>query len=600
MSIARNLVDLYILASGVSKVSSAAIGQQSAALCQHIKTSSLLNPTPIIHTSTEKESSVEQPQQSHVHPAEEEMQTVIQPDIQAEINMNNTEITPALHMTQALQFDSTEDRKVEIATEPIIEKDIVFDSISKMNTQAKPLTNETVSIPEVAWEDRKSMKESRIPTSRLGRLWNYGSLATSMGVGAINESIKRATGLSQNNSGSVMLSESNVNTLVEKLSRMRGAALKMGQMLSIQGIQASGETSALPPQLEQVLLRVHDSANYMPRKQMEKVMIDELGSDWQSLFKEFDPVPIAAASIGQVHAATLAFNNQPVVIKVQYPGVAESIDNDLTNLKALITFSKLLPPGLYLDNTIKVTKEELAWECDYIREANNAIKFKKLLEGDDRYKVPGVVKDLCTPRVLVSERLRGKVLSKAVDESQELRNQLGEHLLRLCLREVFSFRFMQTDPNWSNFFYNKDQVELLDFGACREFPEEFLQKYGRILVSAAHNNREDVWNYSKNLNFVTGYETEVMRNAHIDSVMVLGEPFRDTAPDCFDFGVQTITQRVRNTIPVMLRHRLTPPPDETYGLHKKLSGAFLLCTKLRSQFDTKAVWREEVERHFTM
>lgn len=397
-----------------------------------------------------------------------------------------------------------------------------------------------------------------------------------------------------------MLSEGNVNRLVDKLSRMRGAALKMGQMLSIQGIQAAGDKTGLPPQLEQILLRVHDSANYMPRKQMEKVMAKELGGDWQTNFKDFDPIPIAAASIGQVHAATLASTNEPVVIKIQYPGVAESIDSDLSNLKALVTFSNLLPRGLYLDNTIKVTKEELAWECDYVREANNAIKFKELLAGDDRYKVPSVVKDLCTTRVLVSERLQGRVLSKAVEEPQAIRNELGEHLLRLCLREVFSFRFMQTDPNWSNFFYNKSQIELLDFGACREFPKEFLQIYGRILVSAANNDREGVWNYSKQLGFVTGYETEVMRNAHIDSVMVLGEPFRATAPDNYDFLSQTITQRVRETIPVMLRHRLTPPPDETYGLHKKLSGAFLLCTKLGSRFDTKAVWKEEVQDKFKM
>lgn len=89
-----------------------------------------------------------------------------------------------------------------------------------------------------------------------------------------------------------------------------------------------------------------------------------------------------------------------------------------------------------------------------------------------------------------------------------------------------------------------------------------------------------------------------MKEAHIDSVMVLGEPFRSDAPEMYDFSTQTVTARVRDTIPVMLRHRLTPPPDETYGLHKKLSGAFLLCTKLSSAFDTKRVWKEEVLDHF--
>ncbi|KAG2177998.1 hypothetical protein INT43_003251 [Umbelopsis isabellina] len=402
-----------------------------------------------------------------------------------------------------------------------------------------------------------------------------------------------------------MLSEKNIDRLVEKLSRMRGAALKMGQMLSIQGIQAANSgQSMLPPQLEQVLLRVHDSANYMPEWQMEQVMKEQLGSEWKSHFSSFDPVPIAAASIGQVHAATLASNGMALAIKIQYPGIVESIDSDLNNLKTLVTFSNLLPKGLYLDNTIRVTKQELAWECDYLREAGNATRFKELLSGDERFKVPAVVKELSTRMVLVSERLTGQVLSKAPTESQEMKNKLGESLLRLCLREVFSFRFMQTDPNWSNFFYNKKtgQIELLDFGACREYSSDFLNKYGKILVSAARGDRDGVWEHSKALNFVTGYETpvvwQIMKEAHIDSVMVLGEPFRQDAPDLYDFSTQTVTARVRDTIPVMLQHRLTPPPDETYGLHKKLSGAFLLCTKLQSKFDTKRVWREEVMSHF--
>lgn len=151
-------------------------------------------------------------------------------------------------------------------------------------------------------------------------------------------------------------------------------------------------------------------------------MTKELGSDWQSQFSSFDPVPIAAASIGQVHAASL--NGKEVVVKIQYPGVADAIDSDLNNLKAIVTFSNLLPRGLYLDNTIKVAKEELAWECDYIREANNTIRYGELLAGDERYKVPQVYKDMCTPRVLVLERLQGRVLSKATEESQELRNKV--------------------------------------------------------------------------------------------------------------------------------------------------------------------------------
>lgn len=154
-------------------------------------------------------------------------------------------------------------------------------------------------------------------------------------------------------------------------------------------------------------------------------MEQELGKDWQSHFSDFDPVPIAAASIGQVHAATLASTGEQVVIKIQYPGVAEAIDSDLNNLKAIVTFSNLLPRGMYLDNTIKVAKEELAWECDYVREASNTVRYGDLLANDDRYKVPKVIKELCSQKVLVMERLKGRVLSKAVEESQDMRNKVS-------------------------------------------------------------------------------------------------------------------------------------------------------------------------------
>ncbi|KAI8988375.1 ABC1 family-domain-containing protein [Mycotypha africana] len=625
MSITRGLLDLYVLATSASKVGTCIVSSQTSAICHHVKTSSVFSPT----TYKEHMENSEQVQRSPVPAIQKEINNNIdKPIITEKPTVDTSEPFNESSVSKAAVLPTPEPLSQNFASSEVIPatvpedvpqklKNEISDSsvkASKLNviSESKPIPipalEQAATITEnkdsvIEEQQRRVLKESRIPTSRFGRLWNYGTLATSMGMGALNESFKRATGFSQDSSGSVILSESNVNRLVEKLSRMRGAALKMGQMLSIQGIQATGDKTGLSPQLEQILLRVHDSANYMPRKQMEKIMSKELGSDWQSYFNDFDPVPIAAASIGQVHAAKLASTNEPVVIKIQYPGVAESIDSDLSNLKALVTFSNLLPRGLYLDNTIKVTKEELAWECDYVREANNAIRFRELLAGDERYKVPKVIKELCTPRILVSERLQGRVLSKALGETQEIRNQglsfiekLGERLLRLCLREVFTFRFMQTDPNWSNFFYNKSQIELLDFGACRQFPDKFVELYGCILAAAANNDREGVWRHSEELGFVTGYETEIMKNAHIDSVMVLGEPFRETAPDTFDFSNQTITQRIRETIPVMLRHRLTPPPDESYGLHKKLSGAFLLCTKLGSQFDTKTVWEEEVKR----
>lgn len=153
-------------------------------------------------------------------------------------------------------------------------------------------------------------------------------------------------------------------------------------------------------------------------------MSSELGPTWRSQFSSFNSIPIASASIGQVHAGVLASNGMPVAVKVQFPGVKESIDSDLDNLSLLLVASALLPKGLFLENTIKATKVELADECDYIREAECAKRFQKELEGDDRFEVMKVVEELCTSKVLTMQHMKGEPVVQAERWSQDVRNRV--------------------------------------------------------------------------------------------------------------------------------------------------------------------------------
>ncbi|XP_002126787.2 atypical kinase COQ8B, mitochondrial [Ciona intestinalis] len=440
-------------------------------------------------------------------------------------------------------------------------------------------------------------KERRVPTSRLGRLASFGGLAASMAFGSLSDAAKKSVGISEQESNqsslaaSVVLTEANMEKIVATLCKVRGAALKLGQMLSIQDV------SVVDPKLVEVFDRVRQSADYMPASQMKKVLVEEFGSDWRNLVKEFDEKPFAAASIGQVHRAVL-HNGKEVAMKIQYPGVADSINSDIDNLVSLLKLWNIFPEQLYIDKFIDVSRRELAWECDYQREAEFMKMFREVLAGEEMYGVPEITPQLSGKRVLTTELITGVPIDQVGNLSQDERNYVAAAVLRLVLREIFELRCMQTDPNWANFFYNEDQQKLwlLDFGASRSYSKQFVDEYIDVVKGAADGDRELVLEKSKKLGFLTGYEPQVMNDAHVDAIMILGEPF--ASDDVFDFSTQNTSSRIMNIVPVFMKHRLSPPPEETYSLHRKLSGAFLIATKLKAKFACQKMFFDIYEKYW--
>ncbi|XP_043663787.1 atypical kinase COQ8B, mitochondrial isoform X1 [Vespula pensylvanica] len=433
-------------------------------------------------------------------------------------------------------------------------------------------------------------KERTVPSTRLQRMFNFGTLGIGLGIGTIAEYTRRSLGLKEQKISetvdNMFLTKANAERIVTTLCKVRGAALKIGQILSIQ------DNTVISPELQQVFERVRQSADFMPKWQIEKVLSSELGYDWRNKLAKFEEKPFAAASIGQVHHATL-LTGEDVAIKIQYPGVAAGIQSDIENLIGIMKVWNMFPEGMFIDNLVEVAQRELAWEVDYQREAECTKKYKELMSPYNDYYIPKVIDELSTNQVFTTELVDGIPVDKCAEMDLETREYICKLIMRLCLMELFVFRYMQTDPNWSNFFYNPEtkQLVLLDFGACRSYEKAFMDKYIEVINAASLGDREKVLNLSRDMGFLTGYETKIMENAHVETVMILGQIFQSDQ-EYFDFGGQDVTKRIQALVPTILNHRLCPPPEEIYSLHRKLSGVFLLCAKLNVKMNCRNMFRE--------
>ncbi|VDM55197.1 unnamed protein product [Angiostrongylus costaricensis] len=446
-------------------------------------------------------------------------------------------------------------------------------------------------------------RETRVPSTRIGRLASFGRLAVGLAGGAAAEVTRRtlsfggsqfAEGLSRN----PFLSSANADRIVQTLCRV----CDIWQLFWISVLSLLRHEISRCFQYKILILEFGKVQISCP--DVEKQMVASFGADWKARFSSFEDRPFAAASIGQVHRAVL-LDGRKVAVKIQYPGVAErisclGIDSDINNLVSILSVGGIFPKGLFLEKFVEVARKELAEECDYMREARAMQKFRELLADSEDFYVPEVC-CLTTDRVITAEHIIGESVDKCVNEPQVVRDYIAGKFIELCLREIFVWRFMQTDPNWSNFFLGVHPVSggprmvLLDFGASRSYNKKFVDRYMKLIKAASDGDTRKIIEMSREIGFLTGYESSAMESAHVESVLIMGETLTSSHP--YDFSRQSVTQRIHKLIPVMLEHRLTSPPEEIYSLHRKLSGSYLLATKLRAVVSCGGLFNEIYDRY---
>ena len=435
-------------------------------------------------------------------------------------------------------------------------------------------------------DDNPKRRHRAIPSSRAARLGAFGRLAGGVASGMLGEGARRLARGERPRMRDLVLTPGNVGRLADRLSHLRGAAMKLGQMISMD----AGDL--LPPELAAILAQLRSQAHRMPPEQLRRVLDSEWGPDWRRRFARFNATPIAAASIGQVHRATLP-DGRELAIKVQYPGVRESIDSDVDNVATLLRVSGVLPRELDLAPLLTEAKRQLHEEADYEREAAQMTRFADWLDGHADYVVPRPLPELTTARVLAMDFIDGIPIEALADAPQEQRDAAMRDLMALVLREMFEFGAMQTDPNFANYRFQPDtgRLVLLDFGAARDVDPATAQGYRSLLSAGLSGDRDAVREAARAAGFLG--EAAVARHRPLVDRMIDIVVTEMNRPGPFDFGDRGFVEVLREQGMEMAADRSTwhIPPVETLFVQRKVSGTALLAARLEARVDVRKLVR---------
>jgi len=426
-------------------------------------------------------------------------------------------------------------------------------------------------------------KSKAIPSSRLSRVSRLGALAGRIAGNVVTQGAGQLLKGEKPALSSLLLTPKNVSNIANQLASMRGAAMKLGQLISMD----TGDF--LPPELAAIMGRLREDADPMPKSQLIDTLNHAWGDNWQNSLLYFSFAPIAAASIGQVHKA-ITMDGKMLAIKVQYPGVKKSINSDVDNVATLIKLTGLVPKSLDIAPLLEEAKQQLHQEADYHREAAMLTRYREHLGNNNDFVVPERFSALTTPTVLAMDFIEADSLDTLLNEPQETRDRIMTSLMTLFFKEVFEFTLIQSDPNLANYKYKVDtkQLVLLDFGATREVPTHLSQQYKALLNSAATNDKEGMLAAALAIGLVDESHSQAQISAVLDIGMEACESIRSEVP--YDFGNSDLIARLHDKgMALTMQHDFwhTPPVDALF-IHRKLGGLFLLAKRLGARVNMRA------------
>lgn len=394
--------------------------------------------------------------------------------------------------------------------------------------------------------------------------------------------------------------EAQANYVVEELGKLKGSVVKIGQMLALYG------EHVLPPEITRALQALNDDTATLSWPKIEQTLRRTLREKLDEL--EVDPIPIGTASLAQVHRATVIATGEEVVLKIQYPGVAEAIDSDLALFKRLLKVSNMVPQTRALDTWFEEIRDLLHHEVDYDAEANTTERFYERLIDDPRYIVPKVNRQYSSKRLLCMTYEPGvSVTSEALQLlPHERQNAIGQAAIEIMMREIFVWGEMQTDPNFGNYLVriseNENEIDklvLLDFGAIRQFDDGLLTIAHNLLRAGYHHDHQAM------MKSMTGYEffdtmSDKVRSNIASLFLLATEPFShpdsnpDIPADCLDsqnryiWANSKLHSRISaSATKAVQSFEFNLPPKEFMFISRKFIGAYTFLTVVNAHTDSE-------------
>ena len=427
------------------------------------------------------------------------------------------------------------------------------------------------------------IKQTAVPSNRFSRMLKLGKMASGVAGGALNEGVKRLVKGEIPKASEMLLTPSNARRITRQLSEMRGAVMKIGQLLSME------VGDLLPSELTDILSKLRESATAMPEADLEATLQQAWGEDWRKQFSMFNEQAFAAASIGQVHEA-VDLQGRRLAIKVQYPGISKSIDSDVNNAASILKLFRLIPESLDIDPLLATAKAQLHDEANYLLEADYLKLYRQRMGEDEVFRLPQVIDELSTDKVLAMTYVEGDGIEALSQSNPDLRDQLATKIIELSLREFLHWGMVQTDPNFANFRFNSDEktVGLLDFGALRVNQAERTKVFTELLQAAMEQDLVKVVNTACSVGYIEKGDPFNYRMAIADLIQTAVEPALHEGE--YDFANSTLSQRMTQKL-FNLRaqkgfQRL--PPADIIFLHRKIAGIYMLCAKINARVDVRA------------